>query len=35
MKKLLLSCMIALFAVPAFAVEFTSGDFKASIYGNI
>ena len=35
MKKLLLSCMIALFAVPAFAVEFTSGDFKANIYGNI
>ena len=35
MKKLLLSCMIALFAVPPFAVEFTSGDFKASIYGNI
>ena len=35
MKKLLLSCMIALLAVPAFAVEFTSGDFKASIYGNI
>lgn len=35
MKKLLLSCMIALLAVPAFAVEFTSGDFKANIYGNI
>lgn len=35
MKKLLLSCMIALFTVPAFAVEFTSGDFKANIYGNI
>lgn len=35
MKKLLLSCVIALLAVPAFAVEFTSGDFKANIYGNI
>lgn len=35
MRKLLLSCMIALLAVPAFAVEFTSGDFKANIYGNI
>ena len=35
MKKLLLSFMIALFAVPAFAVEFESGDFKANIYGNI
>lgn len=35
MKKLLLSFMIALFAVPAFAVEFESGDFKANVYGNI
>lgn len=35
MKKLLLSFMIALFTVPAFAVEFESGDFKANIYGNI
>ena len=35
MRKLLLSCMIALLAVPAFAVEFTSGDFKANVYGNI
>ncbi len=35
MKKLLLSCMIALFAVPAFAVEFTSGDFKANVFGNL
>ena len=35
MRKLLLTWLIALCAVPAFAVEFTSGDFKASIYGNI
>lgn len=34
-KKLLLSCLMTLLAVPVFAVEFTSGDFKANIYGNI
>lgn len=35
MRKFLLTWLIALCAVPAFAVEFTSGDFKANIYGNI
>ncbi len=33
MRKFLLTWLIALCAVPAFAVEFTSGDFKANIYG--
>ncbi len=36
MKKLLLSCIVALFfALPVYAVEFTSGDFKANIFGNL
>ncbi len=33
MRKLILSWLMALCAVPVFAVEFTSGDFKANIYG--
>ena len=35
MKKVLFSLIMALFAVPVFAVEFESGDFKANIYGEI
>lgn len=35
MKKFLFSLIMALFAVPVFAVEFESGDFKANIYGEI
>lgn len=35
MKKFLFSLIMALFTVPAFAVEFESGDFKANIYGEI
>ena len=35
MKKVLFSLIMALFAVPAFAVEFESGEFKANIYGEI
>ena len=35
MRKLIFSWLIALCAVPVFAVEFTSGDFKANIYGNL
>ena len=35
MKKVLFSLIMALAAVPAFAVEFESGDFKANIYGEI
>lgn len=33
MKKLFISWMMVLCAVPAFAVEFTSGDFKANVFG--
>ena len=35
MKKVLFSLIMALFAVPVFAVEFESGEFKANIYGEI
>ena len=35
MKKILFSLIMALFAVPVFAVEFESGEFKANIYGEI
>ena len=35
MKKVLFSLIMALLAVPAFAVEFESGEFKANIYGEI
>lgn len=35
MKKVLFSLIMALVAVPVFAVEFESGDFKANIYGEI
>ena len=35
MRKLIFSWLMALCAVPVFAVEFTSGDFKANIYGNL
>lgn len=35
MKKVLFSLIMALAAVPVFAVEFESGDFKANIYGEI
>ena len=35
MKKILFSLIMALVTVPAFAVEFESGDFKANIYGEI
>ena len=35
MKKVLFSLIMALFAVPVFAVEFGSGEFKANIYGEI
>lgn len=35
MKKFLFSLIMALLAVPVFAVEFESGDFKANIYGEI
>lgn len=34
MRKILLSLMAVFMAVPAFAIEFTSGEFKANIYGN-
>lgn len=33
MRKFLLSMVMALCAVPVFAVEFTSGDFKANVFG--
>lgn len=33
MRKFLLSMVMALCAVPVFAVEFAAGDFKANIYG--
>lgn len=33
MKKLLISWLMVLCAAPAFAVEFTNGDFKANIFG--
>ena len=35
MKKILFSLIMALAAVPVFAVEFESGEFKANIYGEI
>lgn len=35
MKKIIFLCIMALITVPAFAVEFESGDFKANIYGEI
>ncbi len=35
MKKVLFSLIMALAAVPVFAVEFESGEFKANIYGEI
>ncbi len=35
MKKFLFSLIMALVAVPVFAVEFESGDFKANIYGEL
>lgn len=35
MKKVLFSLIMALVAVPVFAVEFESGEFKANIYGEI
>lgn len=35
MKKALFSLIMALITVPAFAVEFENGDFKANIYGEI
>ena len=35
MKKIAFSLIVALAAVPAFAVEFTSGDFKANVYGEL
>ncbi len=35
MKKIIFLCIMALVTVPAFAVEFESGDFKANIYGEI
>ena len=35
MKKIVFSLIMALVTVPAFAVEFESGDFKANIYGEI
>lgn len=35
MKKFLFSLIMALFAMPVFAVEFESGEFKANIYGEI
>lgn len=35
MKKFLFSLVMALIAVPAFAVEFENGEFKANIYGEI
>lgn len=33
MRKLILSWLMALCAMPVFAVEFTSGDFKANVFG--
>lgn len=35
MKKVLFSLIMALITMPAFAVEFENGDFKANIYGEI
>ncbi len=35
MKKVLFSLLSVLIALPAFAVEFTSGEFKANVYGDV
>ncbi len=35
MKKILFSFLTVLVALPAFAVEFTSGEFKANVYGDV